>query len=553
MNSAFLARCRPSALGLGVACITSLALAGTAHAATLFVPPGNPLALEAAVLVANSTPGSNTILLEGGTYVPTGTLQFSNKTGRQTLETTSAAGVTTIDGSAIATGAPLIVVVEGLWGTNEVTLRHLNITNTLPSVPAILDCGGEKSLRVEDSAVFRNGGAGVRLCGPAVPPVIANIVNSTISENQGDGVQAPANTVAFLENATVALNKNNGVEATAASTVELVNTIVAHNVVGDCTAPATVTFGSLDTDGSCGVSTTADPLLGPLALNGGTTLNELPAPASPAIDTAFVPSCPIEDQRGFARPDEPGTRCDIGSIESGATGAAVTGVTGETGATGTTGTTGATGETGEPGHPGATGATGETGATGTAGTPGKPGETGSTGSTGATGPVGTTGQPGPRGVTGVTGVTGATGATGSTGAQGAPGSQHAYAASDPARRNDGSGRTLRLTAPAGQTYVAVASLDGSVFPNPEEPPEFAPPPNLRKVICTLSFGLAPGATVELNPQPYPPFPAPGRSLFPMSLTGAGTLASGAITLTCTGAGTSTSHLSLTAYVVSALN
>ena len=101
--------------------------------------------------------------------------------------------------------------------------------------------------------------------------------------------------------------------------------------------------------------------------------------------------------------------------------------------------------------------------------------------------------------------------------------------------------------------MAVASLDGSVFPNPEEPEFGAPPVSLRKVVCTLSFGLAPGATVELNPQPYPPFPAPERSMFPISLNGAGKLASGAITLTCSGRGTATSNLSLTAYVVSALN
>ena len=392
MSSAFLARVRTFVLALGIPCATSLALAGGAHAATIFVPAGDTPGLEAAVMAVNIIPGSNTILLEGGTYIPNGTLQFSNKTGRQTLETTSAAGPTTIDGGAIATGAPLIVIVEGKWGSNEVTLRHLNITNTLPAVPAILDCGSEKSLRVEDSAVFRNGGTGVRLCGPVVPPIIANIVNSTVSENQENGVQVPATSTAFLESATVAFNTGNGINATAASNVELVNTIVAHNVVGDCSAPATVTFGSLDTDGSCGVSLTADPLLGPIALNGGTTLNELPEPASPAIDAAFVPSCLPEDQRGFARPDEPGTPCDIGSIESGATGAAVVGETGPTGpagVTGATGPTGTTGATGETGLGGPTGATGATGATGTAGTPGKPGETGSTG---ATGPTGTSGQ-----------------------------------------------------------------------------------------------------------------------------------------------------------------
>ena len=153
----------------------------------------------------------------------------------------------------------------------------------------------------------------------------------------------------------------------------------------------------------------------------------------------------------------------------------------------------------------------------------------------------------------MTGATGPTGPTGPTGAEGAAGSQHAYAATDPARRNDGNGRTLTLRAPAGQIYVALASLDGFIFPNPEEPPEAVSPFALRKVVCTLSFGVNPGQTVELNPQPYPPFPAQRNVAFPMSLNAAGKLTNGSISLTCSGPGTSTSNLSLNAYVVSALN
>jgi hypothetical protein len=58
-----------------------------------------------------------------------------------------------------------------------------------------------------------------------------------------------------------------------------------------------------------------DPLLGPLALNGGPTATMAIAPGSPAIDG--VPTagagCPATDQRGVRRPQ--GRRCDNGAFE----------------------------------------------------------------------------------------------------------------------------------------------------------------------------------------------------------------------------------------------
>ena len=66
-----------------------------------------------------------------------------------------------------------------------------------------------------------------------------------------------------------------------------------------------------------------DPLLGPLANNGGPTMTMALGPASPAIDA--VPSgasCPATDQRGIARPQ--GVACDIGAFESRAARPAIT-------------------------------------------------------------------------------------------------------------------------------------------------------------------------------------------------------------------------------------
>ena len=63
-----------------------------------------------------------------------------------------------------------------------------------------------------------------------------------------------------------------------------------------------------------------DPMLGPLADNGGPTLTMEPLPGSPAIDAGSC-SDQTRDQRGLPRPvDDPGAPnvddgCDVGAVE----------------------------------------------------------------------------------------------------------------------------------------------------------------------------------------------------------------------------------------------
>jgi hypothetical protein len=59
-----------------------------------------------------------------------------------------------------------------------------------------------------------------------------------------------------------------------------------------------------------------DPLLGPLANNGGPTLTHAPLPGSPVIDAGnpAIPNPPQTDQRGFPR--IAGTAIDLGSVEA---------------------------------------------------------------------------------------------------------------------------------------------------------------------------------------------------------------------------------------------
>ncbi|MBN9118617.1 MAG: Ig-like domain repeat protein [Planctomycetes bacterium] len=65
-----------------------------------------------------------------------------------------------------------------------------------------------------------------------------------------------------------------------------------------------------------GIASSADPLLGPLANNGGPTQTLAPSPGSPAVDAgsnALIPAGVSTDQRGFGRTVN--TTADIGAVE----------------------------------------------------------------------------------------------------------------------------------------------------------------------------------------------------------------------------------------------
>jgi predicted outer membrane repeat protein len=104
------------------------------------------------------------------------------------------------------------------------------------------------------------------------------------------------------------------------------------NCSGDTGVPMTgiISHGfNFADDTSCGLSASTDkqgsgnnPLLGPLADNGGPTQTLLPETGSPLIDGVVAGSCQADgaagvttDQRKLARPDTASPACEIGSVE----------------------------------------------------------------------------------------------------------------------------------------------------------------------------------------------------------------------------------------------
>ena len=147
------------------------------------------------------------------------------------------------------------------------------------------------------------------------------LTNCTISGNtsfDGGGV-FHIGTGATILDTTIASNTatNTGGGIDSSSSLTLTNTIVANNS-SNCGGTTPINGGTnLQFPGAtCGAGIpSANPVLGPLANNGGLTQTHALLAGSAAIDagTTGCPPIPATDQRGIARPQ--GAACDVGSFE----------------------------------------------------------------------------------------------------------------------------------------------------------------------------------------------------------------------------------------------
>jgi hypothetical protein len=229
------------------------------------------------------------------------------------------------------------------WG--NLTLRRSTVSgDTIVGV----ECGGTAT--IDSCTVSGNGGGGLEARGSLT------LVNSTVAGNQGPGLTVrrgtnTSPTSIAIANCTIADNtyyafsdvSGAGIDVTgngSSTLITLHNTILAGNVVSSGGTPilkdlntSTVTsilvappryeslgWNLIQAPGSATIYGTTtgnqlgvDPLLGPLADNGGPTMTMALLPGSPAIDAGDGTGAPANDQRGFAR--VVGAAIDLGAFE----------------------------------------------------------------------------------------------------------------------------------------------------------------------------------------------------------------------------------------------
>ena len=328
------------------------------QAAVFNISNGDVAGLIAAINAANASAGADTInLAAGGTYTLT-TMDNSGYYGATGLPvitspiTINGNGATVQRSSAPATPDFRIFLVSngpsqltlnsltvrggkgiadgwggnGLLNTGIVRLENCTVTqNTGGDGGGILNYNG--TLTVLNSTISYNTGYGGRTGGgiwnlSSYGISTVAIINSTIFENRADGApgfQGRGDAVADSFSLPGSIIVKNSILASPTqglgndlSIAGGVVTSLGHNIVGDASG-ALIFTGPGDLN-------SINPMLGPLAANGGPTQTHSPLPGSPAINavplaylTDAIGNPVTTDQRGVARPQ--GAAGDIGAVE----------------------------------------------------------------------------------------------------------------------------------------------------------------------------------------------------------------------------------------------
>lgn len=214
---------------------------------------------------------------------------------------------------------------------------------------AISNFDNANPLTIADSTFAGNtaggqggGGSGGAIEASSVSGRSASITNSTLVGNaaggggavgHGGAIEVTDMTSVTLASVTIdenevgaggsgaAINTTVGAISRAAAVTAKATIISGNTGATNCDAPVASSSYSLEgstaSDTSCGFDLlSADPLLEPLAGNGGPTETQALPASSPAVDAVPVAKCPTKvDQRGEPRPDNGKSVCDVGAFE----------------------------------------------------------------------------------------------------------------------------------------------------------------------------------------------------------------------------------------------
>jgi CSLREA domain-containing protein len=234
-------------------------------------------------------------------------------------------GVATAAGGAISALGQIVSNPPLVFNPVVLTIRRCTFNNnkvTSGQAGAVQIQLG--TLTIEDSTFSNNSTFPLGGGGLLAFTVTGSITNSTFTGNSAasfsrGGGMTLLGTFSLVNDTITGNSGSAGGGITNFGSATLTNTIVAGNAGGDCfkTSPF-VTDHNLDSDNTCGFTGPGDlpgvnPLLGPLANNGGPTDTQTLLTGSPALDAGGNADCPAADQRGVTRPQR--GICDIGAVE----------------------------------------------------------------------------------------------------------------------------------------------------------------------------------------------------------------------------------------------
>lgn len=340
---------------------TALTVTRTAAAPYRIFTTSGDVAISGMTISGGLDDGTLTSFGAGGGILNDDELALDGVTVTGNTASESTAG----SGNADAVGGGIANVLGGVLTITRSTISNNNATATATGSDDARAAGGGISsiavagIVVSDSTISANTASATEPTDPvavgggvSMSVGLGAFTNVTISGNraittgtspttQGGGIMSSLSALRFTSS-TIAFNE----AATGANVMirlaalSVRNTIISNPVVGLNCAKATATIVSrefnLASDTSCGLAGTGDqqsvdPLLAPLASNGGPTMTHAPALTGPAVDEGNASALGVHpavttDQRGATRPvdlaskanDPAGDGADVGAFEYGA-------------------------------------------------------------------------------------------------------------------------------------------------------------------------------------------------------------------------------------------